>query len=89
MPSKIYTHKNKTNPLFNKTRKNNTRNTRNTYNRHREMIYSEGFTRRMTEPISFTILNLSDVQKLKIDNKIGPILSDEEKWELYTNGKLL
>jgi hypothetical protein len=48
--------------------------------------YSEGFVRRMNAPISFTIVNISDSKKNELDKKIGPILSDDEKWELYVNG---
>lgn len=46
-----------------------------------------GFMQRMSEPVSFTILNPSDTERRILDSKVGPILTDDEKWELYINGK--
>ena len=72
------------------TRKNNKRQMRtdlkkNQRHRHRHE-YSEGFIRRMTEPISFSIYTPTpdELKKLSI---AGPILTDDEKWELYINGE--
>ena len=62
------------------TRKNNKRD------RDAELAIL-GFMQRMSEPISFAIFKPSDDERRILDSKIGPILTDDEKWELYINGK--
>lgn len=44
---------------------------------------SEGFIRRMTAPLSFSIVKLTDEQIANIHKNTGPILSDEEKMDIF------
>jgi hypothetical protein len=81
MTSFRYTHKN--NKRFTSTtRKNNNLNLKLSSN-----TYSDGFIRRMSEPIHFSIYNPTSNELKKLNTMTGPILSDDEKWELYINGK--
>jgi hypothetical protein len=80
MTSLQYTHKN-IKKITSTTRKNKT----NRHNSH--MDYSDGFIRRMTAPIRFTIYTPTPSELTILNSITGPILSDEEKWDLYINGK--
>lgn len=83
MTSLQYTRKN--NKRFTSTtRKNNKTILKTSSHRH---TYSEGFIRRMSEPIHFTIYNPTSNELEKLNTLTGPIMTDDEKWELYINGK--
>lgn len=87
-----FKNKNKNNKMNNKKVVNKTRKNLVRLNIHGTKLehlvqYSDGFIRRMTEPISVTIFKPSDAEQHILNSKIGPILSDDEKWELYINGK--
>jgi hypothetical protein len=81
MTSFSYTHKN--NKRFKSTTRKNNNSNLKTYNN----TYSDGFIRRMSEPIHFSIYNPTSNELKKLNTITGPILSDDEKWELYINGK--
>jgi hypothetical protein len=92
MTSLQYTHKN--NKRFTSTtRKNNKTNLKTSSHLHSlDHTYSERFIRqefirRMSEPIHFTIYNPTSNELKKLNTLTGPILTDDEKWELYINGK--
>jgi hypothetical protein len=50
---------------------------------HTTDSFSEGFIRRMTAPLSFSIVKLTDEQIANIHKNTGPILSDEEKMNIF------
>jgi hypothetical protein len=50
---------------------------------HKNMGFSEGFIRRMTEMPSFTVLKLSAEEEKEYDKLFGPTLTDEEKMDLF------
>jgi hypothetical protein len=62
--------------------KNITRKKNNKSN-HILAEYSAGFIRRMTAPLNFTVVTLSDEEHNKIMDKYGRILSDEEKMDIF------
>jgi hypothetical protein len=86
MTSFRYTHKN--NKKFTSTtRKNNKLNLKTSSLDTTMRGYSEGFIRRMSEPIHFTIYNPTSNELKKLNTLTGHILTDDEKWELYINSK--
>lgn len=86
MTSFRYTHKNNKR-FISTTRKNNKSNLKTSSLDPIMSGYSEGFIRRMSEPILFSIYNPTSNELKKLNTITGPILTDDEKWELYINGK--
>ena len=56
----------------------------NNRNKNNNLLdYSEGFIRRMTEPLTFTALHPTPEQLKQLDKLFGPTLTDDEEFELF------